>query len=411
MERFRNPVIVLGGGVTGLGTVRTLGRRGLDVYLAVDEGSQLLYSKYCKERYLVPGLQGSRYTLRKFLNKIGRNLGNRAVVYPTSDLYAVSLSELKDELSGDFHCIVGDEEAVKTLVNKKEFYKALIRHKVSHPSTLFPKDIEETRQIAIKIRYPVFLRPSISQTFSRKFLRKGFIARSRKELLDYYDLATKNGMEILIQDIVPGPPCLSYQIGGYVNKAHSPLALFARQRLRIYPLRFGNSTLTVSIPVSTVAYEKMTLIRFLKALGYEGIFDAEFKKDPRDGILKLLEINARCWWSIPLPSRCGVDLPFIAYLDAIGQNTGFSENYRVGIKWAYLQLLLQDCASSLRVSRSTDRLRFSDLMSSLANTEEWAWFSYDDLAPFFVNTITEAAQFLKRRTLSRSGRNQRRDEP
>ena len=57
---------------------------------------------------------------------------------------------------------------------------------------------------------------------------------------------------------------------------------------------------------------KNKIINYLKKIQFNGLFDAEFKKDPRDGNFKLIEINARSWWQnsfptkFPIPSFLGV---------------------------------------------------------------------------------------------------------
>ncbi|MGD8546045.1 MAG: hypothetical protein PVH12_07715, partial [Candidatus Bathyarchaeota archaeon] len=125
MVRSLLPVGVLGGGLTGLGVVRTLGRRGLDIYLAVDRKDQVIFSRYCKESYIVPELRFNQTALKKFLVRIGRRTSKRVVIYPTSDLDALNLSVLKEDLKDDYCFVVGDKEPVELLVNKTKFYKAL----------------------------------------------------------------------------------------------------------------------------------------------------------------------------------------------------------------------------------------------------------------------------------------------
>ena len=58
--------------------------------------------------------------------------------------------------------------------------------------------------------------------------------------------------------------------------------------------------------------------RFCAALGFHGISQVEFKRDPRDGRYKLMEINPRLWQWHGLAAACGVDLPRIAYCDLLG---------------------------------------------------------------------------------------------
>ena len=60
-------------------------------------------------------------------------------------------------------------------------------------------------------------------------------------------------------------------------------------------------------------------LRLLRELGYHGISGVEFKRDPRDGGYKLMEINARSTiLAHTLAPYVGVDIPYVAYRDAIG---------------------------------------------------------------------------------------------
>ena len=63
--------------------------------------------------------------MKRLLIEIGKGLTKSVVVYPTSDLAAINLSELKEELPDDYFFVVGDKEAVRTLINKKDFYEVL----------------------------------------------------------------------------------------------------------------------------------------------------------------------------------------------------------------------------------------------------------------------------------------------
>ena len=57
----------------------------------------------------------------------------------------------------------------------------------------------------------------------------------------------------------------------------------------------------------------------LDELGYHGIAQTEFRLDARDGALRLMEVNPRLWQWHGLARACGVDLPRIAYEDALGR--------------------------------------------------------------------------------------------
>jgi predicted ATP-grasp superfamily ATP-dependent carboligase len=392
MQNALNPVVVLGGGSTGVRIAKSFGRRGIDVYFLIDLKAENIYSKYCKRCFFGPGTRYNQDLLKRALKKIRRSLNAPAVVFPTCDFYSLNLAQIRDELKEDYYCVVGDKESVATLVKKKEFYKTLAENKIPHPTTYFPEGMKDVEQIGSEIHYPVFIKPSISPMFTAAFGTKGFVVHSKKELLEGYQLATNRDIEVVIQEIIQGPESNSFQLEGYYNKDSRPTILFARQRMRIWPEGFGNTTLCVSIPLTKVSKEIEMINRFIKNLGYQGLMSAEFKRDPKDGILKLLEINARTWWHFWLSEKCGADIIFTSYMDLIGKTNYYLRKYKVGLKSLYFLLDLK--ASSKGISERT--LNISDWILSLRNTKVEAFFSLDDPSPFFMNIMLEVLKALRK---------------
>jgi len=60
------------------------------------------------------------------------------------------------------------------------------------------------------------------------------------------------------------------------------------------------------------------------------VFSAEFKFDERDGLFKLLEVNARPWWYVDFADRCGVDVCGMAFRDALGEEIEPVTGYKLG---------------------------------------------------------------------------------
>jgi predicted ATP-grasp superfamily ATP-dependent carboligase len=75
-------------------------------------------------------------------------------------------------------------------------------------------------------------------------------------------------------------------------------------------------------------------LALLRAFGYRGLSQVEFKRDPRDGRFKLMEINARLWQWHGLATACGVDLPRIAYADLTGEELPPAQMNGNGKRWA-----------------------------------------------------------------------------
>ena len=389
MVKYKNTAIVLGGGVNGLGLARNLGRNGVCVYCVTDNVNAVMFSRYCKKYFIVRHIQENKDALRLFLNKMGKKLNDYAILFPATDLFSLHLSDLKDELEGNYHVLLPGAEVVKTLVEKKRFYHSLSKNGVPHPATFFPASIQEVGEISKEIKYPVFIRPSISQIFHRKFGKKGFVANSEDELIHYYLLASKHKIDVVLQEVIPGPANFIYGIAGYFDKTSYPKAFFAYRRLRGWPLTFGINSLIESIPISDVASIKETTESYLHQLGYHGIMEAEFKRDPRDDVFKLLEINARSWWQNSLPSKCGINIVFIAYLDSIDEELQYSEDYEVGIKWSHF---LNDLKSAIKTSGN---MTLNDWIASLKGIKDWAFFSVDDPLPWIVSNFFSIYEWLK----------------
>lgn len=382
MKKFKNPAIVLGGGTTtGLGAIRSLGRAGIEVYYLGEDKEIAVYSKYCKKYFIFPRISHDKKELKRKLFKLQNRMGDAAVLFPASDSYALNISDLIDELSG-YYLPAPRKEVIEILINKRRFYHSLMKEKIPHPTTYFSENLEDVRKISRQVSYPIFIKPSMSHSFAKRFHRKGFITNSETELLDHWRLMKKADVDVMIQEVVPGPATNHVFLDGYSDGHLNPKALFARRRLRMWPLAFGNSSLCISIPISEVSHLKKRLFRYLKSINYHGIFSAEFKKDQRDGIFKLLEINSRTSaWFNTLSAKCGVDLMLLAYLDAIGEHTKYSEDYEVGFKWLFLAA---DLRATMRMMLNGD-LSIQEWISSLLGKKDYLSYAKDDLRPFVMN--------------------------
>ena len=109
------------------------------------------------------------------------------------------------------------------------------------------------------------------------------------------------------------------------------LGVFCGRRLRQTPPGIGTCRVGEAVWVQEVVDDALTLLR---AFGYRGISQVEFKRDPRDGRYRLMEINARLWQWHGLASACGVDLPLIAYRDLTGEPPPDAHMNGHGKRWA-----------------------------------------------------------------------------
>ncbi len=103
-------------------------------------------------------------------------------------------------------------------------------------------------------------------------------------------------------------------------------------------------------------------LQLLRGVEYKGLGGIEFKKDPRDGKYKLIEFNARFGMWDSLGVRCGVDIPFISFSDAIGRQVEDQRQYREDIAWFDLQ---RDIRAYL-IYRSQRKLTFVTMVANFS---------------------------------------------
>ncbi len=344
----RVPPVVFGDGITALGVVRSLGRAGLEPMLARRSGDFSGRSRWVRGRTLDLAESDDPGALLAGLRGAGVE---RGVLIPCSDLWSQAVSHLPDEERGRFATSMPSREVVDILVDKGRFADALDRFDVPHPTTLFAARVSDLDGIDLD---GLFLKPRDSQRFSQLFRKKAIRFADRAEAVEGLQAMVDAGLAAVLQEYVPGPPTAHYFVDGFVDRTGVVRALFARRRIRMFPTDFGNSSMMVSVPLEEAAPAAESLERLFAGIGYRGTFSAEFKRDPRDGAFKLLEVNSRPWWYIGFAAHCGVDVSVMIYRDALGLPVETVTEYAVGERCV---LLPQDFRA-YRAIRRTDGLSF-----------------------------------------------------
>jgi D-aspartate ligase len=256
----------------------------------------------------------------------------QAVLFPCSDDWTRAVAGLPARLRERFPSSVASPGAVEAFLDKAQFAALLEREGVPHPRTIVSEDGGALEGWSNAHSSTFFLKPTDSQTFTRLFGVKALRVDDRVEFEARMAEAADAGVEVMLQEYVPGPPSSHYFIEGYIALDGRVLARLARRRVRMYPLDFGNSTYHVTVPIGEVTEAADELERLLGSVGYRGIFSAEFKRDERDGQLKLLEVNVRPWWYVEFAALCGVDVCHLAYREALGLSVDPIGGYEVGAR-------------------------------------------------------------------------------
>lgn len=374
------PAFIGGLGSNGLSFLRSLGRRGIPAVAMDSWDRPEMLSRYGMP-LLVPDPVGREEALLQMLTEIGSSLRTRAVLIPTSDAFILFVSRHSGPLSTHFDFNVPDYDTVLTLANKRLQYDFAREHHVPIPETFYPSDVS-IDEIARTVHYPCIIKPYFSHLwqsykYTRPTAKWGKVAevRTPEELLTTYAEMAESGLDFLIQDKIPGSDDELYDLLAYLNRDSEPLAAFTKHKLRCYPLEFGVSSIAVGQWEPKLAESGLELVRALK---YKGVVSPEFKRDPRDGVFKLIEVNPRSILTTHLAVSSGVDIPYLAYRDAKGDPVERISSFHEGVKWISFD---RDVKAFLEY-REAGRIDIAAWAQSWRGEKCFAIFARDDPLPF-----------------------------
>jgi D-aspartate ligase len=308
--------VVIGGDYQGLGIVRSLGRRGVPVCVVDDEYSISRYSRYCDSFVRVAELHDHRQSVNGLL-EIGKRLGmNGWVLYPTREELVAAFSHHRSELSEVFRVPTADWESVKWAWDKRNTYRLAKQLDIPTPATYYPENIAQLADLN-EVPPPFVIKPAIKEHFFYAAKAKAWRANSHSELRDLFPKASKmaGSGEIMVQELIPGGGSQQFSYCAFFRN-EEPVGKMVARRVRQHPPLFGKASTYVET-VDLPALEELSE-RFLRAIGYYGLVEMEYKLDPRDSRYKLLDVNARTWGYHSVGAHAGVDFSYMLYCDQVG---------------------------------------------------------------------------------------------
>jgi Predicted ATP-grasp enzyme len=320
------PAIVLEvGWVNGLGAIQSLARAGVKV-LALDHRPFAigLRSRYCLP-LVCPDPYAEEQRFTAFLSELVELLPAPTPILATHDDGLASISRALPKLGGKLLCPAPDAAKLDLLQQKSWQLARAAEANVAAPLTLYPSSASEAREAAKEIGFPLFVKPSEPIAFRKVYPRRRvFSCDSMAGLDEAYEMAAPYAP--MLQEVVPGGDKELYTVGSYLDSDGRALGIFCGRKLRqtprsrkLVPRGVGSCRHGEALWLPELVEDSL---RLLEVCAYTGISQVEFKRDPRDGRYKLMEINPRLWMWHTLAAACGVNLAHIAYLDLTGRPPG-----------------------------------------------------------------------------------------
>lgn len=308
------------------------------------------------------------------LKVLARRRSVRPVLIPTNDVFIEMITPVAEEVEEVARLSTDLARFGRDFLSKRRFYRLCRDHGVDLPKTSFLAGPDELPVTEAEMRYPAILKPVFVHRF-RSVLgaRKVVEVANAAELRVAYSELARTDPNFIVQEVIPGGDDQLWCAVCYLNGDGRSDSVFVARKLRQYPPGFGSASLAESRWNPEVAQLSLT---FLRGVGFRGFCATEYKKDPRDGRFKMIEVNARVPLWISLAAASGVDVPYAGYADLVGATSNSVEQVN-GVRWVFAA---KDLSSALHYARK-GALGWSEWRASLRGCRVEAVWAADDPGP------------------------------
>jgi predicted ATP-grasp superfamily ATP-dependent carboligase len=371
--------LVIGGEHPGLGIARSLGRKGIPVYVLDDQHSVSSFSRYVDRVIRTKDLLDERKTVEAVL-EIGHRFGLKGwVLFPTRDETVAAFSRYRSELEGFYRVTTPDWKTVRWAWDKRNTYNLALQLRIPTPQTWSSLRADDLCTLYDKL--PLAIKPAIKEKFFYSTGAKAWRADTVEQLHHLFEKASRliDPEEIMVQEIIPGDGRQQFSYCAFFRDGRAHSSMVAR-RGRQHPREFGRAATyveSVEMPILEEVSE-----RLLRAINYYGLVEVEFKLDPRDGLYKVLDINARTWGFHSLGGPAGVDFPYILFADQIGEPAEPCRG-KAGVGW----LRMVTDVPTVLADLVCGKLDFGSYVRSLRHTRVESVFSSEDPLPSLLELL------------------------
>jgi len=370
--RPRAGALVLGGDYRALGVARSLGRRGIPVWLVTDDHWLAAASRYVSRRFRAP--EGGEIAQLQFLERLASEEGAAGwMIVPTTDRAAELLSRHHRRIAEHYLVSVPPWQTLRWAHDKRMTYALAEKVGVDYPWTLAPADEGDLWKAAG--HFPVILKPAYKPERNAFTDDKAWRIEDEAALLVAYRAACEliTPSAVLVQEFVGGDGSAQFSYAALAVNGR-PVASLCARRVRQWPAAIGRTSTyveTIESPEVERAAE-----RLLDGMRFTGLVEIEFKRDATDGRLKLLDINPRVWGWHSIGRRAGVDFSYLLWRFHHGEPVE-PVRARAGTRW---MRLVTDLPMAL-LELLQGRLGALDYLRSLRGPVEGAVFAADDPLP------------------------------
>jgi D-aspartate ligase len=376
-----------------LAVARTLGRLGVPVYAVVYDGcTPLASSRYLTKAFVWESWPNDPESFLKSMSAIAEVIARPTIIIPMDDLSAIFVAENAASLARWFLVPSVPSQIPRRLANKDSLRALCNEIGTPFARSIVPHSMEDVLAFAKGTKFPIVVKAT-EQWLLLNDRHNVKVVKTLEELFGLYEqLNIEARRHLILQEFIPGDDWVSH---GYYNLEKNIVITFTGRKLLDYPAAAGSTVQGLSLGNETLRCESE---RFLRAVGYSGIIDIDWRKDERDGQYKILDCNPRVGQNFRMfENSAGVDVVRAQHLDLSGrriEGAAMFEDRLFTVESFYILRLLRNLPRSAMMLGSS---RYPFKVSELA------WWTCDDPLPSVIMSMRLVLQIIARAFLYLSG--------
>jgi len=316
------PIFVMNLYYTAIGIARSLRSCPVKVYgLFSEKDSPGTRCRFFKGTYQVPNGRDEPEKLCERLLELRQFHSLNPVIFPTRDFDVLFLHRYRDRLAPFYRLPHPAGLDISQLMDKFTIANIALNNQIPTPKTRIYACAKEIEQDVKSVCLPLVLKPRFAYywrqngAWTKVGARKAVFVESLQQLCQECQQLKSVPGEILAQEFIRGVDSDIVVFCCYVGQDGQLLAYFTARKLRQCPPLFGTGSVVELADVPSIIPPSLKL---LKACGYTGLAEIEFKYDRARDQFFFIEINPRHWDQHELGNLVHVNLSWVAYQDMVG---------------------------------------------------------------------------------------------
>jgi D-aspartate ligase len=259
--------VVIGGAQVSIAIARSLGRRGVRVWLLANHPLPT-YSRYVERSFSWPGADHPQ-SISSIIDLAKAHGLQGWVLITTGDQDMRMVAMNHTLLARAFSCAdTPDWETMRWAYDKRLTYERAKLLGIDYPENFALGNLADVEKVAC--RFPVVLKLAFRQGADEFTLAKAWKAENRDELRSLYRRASTliGNDAVMVQEWIPGGGEEQYSYAALCERG-KPIASMVARRRRQHPIDFGRSSTFVE-SIEQPEVEELAR-RFLKSIAYTGV--------------------------------------------------------------------------------------------------------------------------------------------